>query len=303
MPAIVQQTLRLVGELTAFNAVGSDGWGHGVIAVGAERHRITGKLLGVRAGDTVELEGSWRTHPQHGEQFAVRLCTATTPKSSDGVVAWMASTLPDLGPGRARQLVERFGDQLWSVIEHDHLQLTAVAGITPARALAIHQAHAANRATRDNMVMLRGWGLTDAQIGRCLDKFGELHLVVKAIRENPYQLSQTVYGFGFKRADAVAMKAGVKFDSPERCAAALEHVLDEATLNDGHVYLTSGELRARTVKLLGVPPVLVNEVLRTSIRRGRMVRRGARIYTLGLDAAEQACADALRELLDERGAA
>lgn len=297
MPAIVQEVVSLVGELTAFKAVSSDGWGHGLIAVGAERHKITGKLFGVSPGQTIEVQGTWVDTEKFGRQFKVRQCTSTQPQSADGIVAWMCSTLPDIGVGRARALVQRFGDQLWQVIENDHRRLTEVSGITPVRAEAIRVAYRANRADRDNMILLRGWGLTDSQIGRCVERWETLHEVVEAIRENPYQLSQHVYGFGFVRADTVAMKAGVKYDSPQRIAAAIEHLVEESVANEGHVFLPFGELRARASKLIGVPPDPVTEVLRSVLRSGRLVRRGARVYSRRLDEAERTCADAIAALL------
>jgi len=298
MPAIVQQIVCIVGELTAFRAVGSDGWGVGCVtaAKDGERHAITGKLLGVQVGDTIEIEGTWVESERYGEQFKVRRCTATTPQTDRGLIAWL-STLPNLGDSRARELVAAFGDTLWAVIERDPAQLCVVSGITPARAEAIAAAYHANRANRDHMILLRGWGLTDNQIARCVERWETLPDVVEAIRFNPYQLSQCVYGFGFMRADKVAMAAGVPYDSPQRIHAALEHVLEEAVANDGHMYMPSGALRARTSKLIGVPAEYVAQQMRAAIRGGRMVRRGTRIYTRRLDEAEQTCADALLDLL------
>jgi len=296
MPAIVQQVVSLHGELAAFTARSADGWGTGTLRTEAETVPITGKLVGVRVGDAVALEGIWVDHPRWGRQLKVRSCTAVRPQTADGTVAWLASTLPDVGLGRAKKLVERFGDELWDVIEHHLDELTKVEGITPARAKAIQEAYRKHSAQRDHMIALRGWGLTDSQIARCLEQWGTLGAVIDRVRENPYQLAQCVYGFGFKRADEVAMKAGVKFDSPARVAAGVEHVLDEECAK-GHCFLPAGALVRITQKLLGVQSQPVATAIRTAVRSGRAVRRGARVYSRRMDQAEEQCAVALRRLL------
>jgi exodeoxyribonuclease V alpha subunit len=226
----------------------------------------------------------------------VQSCTTVQPETADGKIAWLSSTLPDVGHRRAKQLVDRFGDELWAVIEEDHLALCQVDGITAKRAEAIKAAYDKHRAERDHMIRLRGWGLTDGQVARALEEWRSLATVVERIRQNPYQLSQFVHGFGFKRSDEVAMRAGIKYDSPFRIAAGVEYVLDEQT-GKGHCYLPSGALMSITSKLLGVDQQLVALALRTAIRNGRAVRRGKRVYSARLDQAEEQCAAALRRLL------
>jgi exodeoxyribonuclease V alpha subunit len=303
VPAIRQETVKIMGELIAFRAVGSDGWGIGTVAAeGGERHGVTGKLVGVQVGQTVELEGTWVDHERWGRRLKVRSCTSTIPQTDEGVVAWLASTLPDVGENRARKLVARFRSELWNVIEHEPSTLTRVDGITPARAQAIHDAYLRHRGDRDNMIALRGWGLTDSQIARCVAQWHTLAGVVQRIRENAYQLSDHVYGFGFVRADAVAIKAGLKFDSPLRIAAGIEHVLAEACDDAGHCYLPFGRLQAQTVKLLGVDPPLVSAAMRAAISAGRLVTHGPRLYTRRMDVAEEQCRRVIGFMLQRRAA-
>lgn len=304
MPAIRQQVVRVTGELAGFVVRGGDGWGTGVLRTNVETIAIVGKLVGVRPGETVELEGTWADHPKYGRQLKVRSCTSMQPETSEGVIAWLVSTLPDVGPGRARKLVEKFGGGagLWSTIETDYRALTAVDGITLARAEAIKTAYTKHRGDRDNMVLLRGWGLTDSQIARCVEQWRSLAEVVQQIRFNPYQLAQYVYGFGFVRADAVALKAGVTYDSPARVAAGVEHVLEEQC-SKGHCFLPTGALMNITAKLLGVETRLVATALRTAVNSGRAVRRGRRVYASRLDVAEEQCAIALRALMRMEAAA
>lgn len=291
-----QEKVSLLGELTSFRSFGSDGWGIGTLETEQGLVSLTGKLVGVRVGESLEVEGVWTEHAKYGRQLRVRTCTSTAPQTDEGRVAWLAATLPSVGEARARQLVTTFGARLWDVIEHRPSELCQVPGITAARVEEIRAAYFKNRAARDQMIMLRDWGLTDNQIGRCLAQWGTLDHVVERLRENPYALAEYVHGFGFTRADQVATRAGVKYDSPARVAAGVRHVLGESR-QDGHCYLRIGEVVARSCKLLGVERSLVGAALRAAISGKDMIRRGPRLYTCRADTAENDCATELVRLM------
>jgi exodeoxyribonuclease V alpha subunit len=287
-------TLR--GELLAFRTNTPDGWGVGTVQAADAVHRVTGKLLGVRVGDAVALAGHWKD-TRYGRQFAVRTCVSTVPQTTAGVVAWMASVMPDVGERRALAMVSRFGVAgLWAVIESNPRALCVLDGITPERADAIAAAYTTHRADRDSLIVLRGWGLTDGQVARCLERWDDPGAVVTAVRANPYVLIEHVVGFGFVRADDVALRAGIPTDSPLRIAAALHHLVGEE-VQRGHCYVPQGRLRVMAEKLLGVPETLVRPAMHREYVAGRMVVRGQRVYPPRLEYDEADCAAALERLL------
>jgi len=292
-------TDTLKGELVTFEVKTPDGWGVGTVRTDEDAfHAVTGKMLGIQPGETVELEGAW-AESKYGRQFRATRCNSTMPHSVAGVVAWMRSKLPDVGERRALQIVERFGvgTALWDTIENNPYALCTVDGITRERADKIQKACLANRTFREHLITLRGWGLSEKQISRCVERWHTLGETVHAIRENPYQLMDAVHGFGFKRADSVALRAGVLFDAPIRVAAALHHVLAEAMAARGHCWVTSGQLRHQTVKMLGVTEDHVREALATELRGKRMIRRAQRIYRRDLEDAESKSHDAVATML------
>jgi len=287
-------TLR--GELVEFRTHTADGWGVGVVVADGKRSKVTGKLIGVRIGDAVELAGQW-LETKYGLQFKVRQATSTVPQSVAGVVAWMASALPDVGERRALALVERFGIAgLWETIEANPRALCTIDGITPERADKIAIAYEEQRADRDAMITLRGWGLTDNQVERCLKHWNTAADIVVEVRANPYILMEHVNGFGFSRADDVAVRAGIPLDSPMRIGAALLHVLAEQ-VGMGHCYVSQGKLRVMVEKLLGLPEPLVASAMHEHYAAGRLVTRGNRVYPPRLEADEADAAAKLNRLL------
>ncbi len=300
MGAVLQEAVTLTGELSALRAVNADGWGVGTLDTELECVDVVGKLVGVRAGSTVQLIGVWTEHPKYGRQLKVRRCTAVRPDSTVGVVAWLGSVLPDVGAARARALVEHFGAALWDVILYRHERLTEIDGITPARADAIREAYLDVEADRVHMVALRTWGLTDSQVARCVAAWGSLDAAIEHIRANPYDLASHVHGFGFVRADVVALKAGVPNDSPARVQAGARHLLEEAALA-GHMYMSGGALQRMAADMLGVPPDVVPAAIKNLVRSGFVTRRGWRVYLQRLEQAEATCAAVLARLIGKDG--
>ena len=297
MTMLEHKTVTLRGSLIMHRVITADGWGTAQVETGVgELVSCTGKLLSVRVGDAVELEGSWTDHPSYGRQLKVRSCIPVTPDSAEGAVRWMASRLPDIGERRARALCEAFGDALWHVIEHEHVRLTEVEGITAARAEAVRTAYLTVAGEREYMVTLRGWGLTDGQVARCVAAWGELRSVVEHVRADPYELAAVVQGFGFLRADKVARAMGIAPDAPARIRAGIVHMLDQGA-SEGHCYVAGGKLRDMAARMLGVPESLIVPQIFAVVEAGRVVRRGWRVYSARLDAAEQACASALLRIL------
>lgn len=295
------ELITIQGQLAAWRYLGGgDGWGTGALADGTP---VVGTLLGARVSDQVELTGSWHQHPRYGRQFKFRSITAALPPTPAGVVAWLVHTLPGIGQKRAQALVERFGDALWHTLEVAPESLTEIPGITASGAEKIRAAYFEHRDDRDAMVALRGWGLTDSQIKHCRAAWGTLANVVDHVRANPYELCHHVYGFGFKRADRVALDGlRIARNAPERITAALEHLLSEAA-DAGHCWVSARQLERALTDAdprglgVGCTAEQVVRAAREAVSAKRVVRVGWRFYPARLARAEEQCAEHVRGFL------
>lgn len=291
-------TSTVTGELVDWTAHGDRGWGRGTVRTDTRMVRLVGVVVGARPGDAIVATGEHVVDLKYGEQFQVASATLSAPVSAEGVVAWMAAALPNIGRKRAEELCRHFGGvaALWRVVEHTPERLAEVRGVTPDRAEEIRQAWLTTAGDRDDQIQLRAWGLTDAQLYRCMRHWRTAGAAVAAIRADPYDLYRHVDGFGWRRADVVARASRVAVDAPTRIASALAYVL-ETHLASGHVWMAPPHFQREACNLLGLDKSAVYRGIAAGMRGGDVVKRGGRVYSAAADRAEAELVRLLRERL------
>jgi exodeoxyribonuclease V alpha subunit len=150
--------------------------------------------------------------------------------------------------------VRRFGTDTLDVIEHHPERLRKVEGIGPKRAARIVEAWRKQRDVRDVMLFLHSNGVTPAYAARIYRRYGRD--AIATIKADPYVLAREIHGIGFKLADRIARKLGIRANAPERIRAGVLHALDEAAA-EGHCFVARSELEASAAGLLGVAADLV----------------------------------------------
>jgi len=256
---------------------------------------ITGNLVAVSEGDSLQLEGDWHDDPRYGQQFNFTSVEVVSPESAEGVIAWLSTVLPEVGRQRATEMVQHFGESIWYVIEHQPLELAEIAGITPLRAIEISTAYRKKKVERDVMVFLRRWHLTNYQAGLIVQQYGAD--TEEIIRENPYRLME-VHGFGFLTVDKIALRMGVEKGGIERARAGVLHVMSESK-QAGHCYVPVDMVASKACKHLEVPRDVAGEAVSVLVEEGKLRESADErvVYLVGLWRAEVTVARRLRVLM------
>ncbi len=211
---------------------------------------VVGKCPSVSPGERVRAEGDWTTNPSYGKQFSASTLTIIPPSSLDEIEAYLASgMIKGVGKTMAKKMVNRFGEQVLEVIEHQPERLTDVPGLGKGLAKKITEAWEEQRAVRDIMLFLQSKGLSRLRADRIFEAYGAK--AIETVSANPYQLARDIRGIGFVLADELAANLEIPKDSPFRLAAGLRHVLEEA-MGQGHVGLPRDWLLERAAALLGI---------------------------------------------------
>lgn len=99
---------------------------------------IVGSFASIQAGQTLQLKGNWKEHPNYGQQFQVVQYTETKPATLTGLEKYLGSGLiKGVGPVTARRIVAFFGLETLEIIEHQIERLIEVPGIGKKRVVQI----------------------------------------------------------------------------------------------------------------------------------------------------------------------
>ena len=241
----------------------SEETGFAVLRVKAKGHRelvtVIGSLATVNAGEWVTAQGRWIQDKEHGLQLKAEVLKCSEPTSREGIEKYLGSGLiKGIGSVYAKKMVEKFGEEVFSIIEQYSKRLEEIGGIGPERRKRIKDAWKEQRVIREIMVFLHSNGVSTNRAVRIFKTYGEHS--IETVRADPYILAREIHGIGFKTADQVAMKLGIPRDSILRARAGLGHVLFEAS-RDGHCALPKHLLCEKAVALLEIDETIVTETL------------------------------------------
>ena len=259
---------------------------------------VVGCLPSVTPGERITASGRWVTDRRYGRQFRADVLQAKAPGDTAGIEKFLGSGLIDgIGKEYARRIVDKFGDQVFDVIDHESRRLEEVEGIGPKRRRQIKESWQQQRAVRGIMVFLHGHGISTARALRIYKTYGESAVAV--LRSDPYRLAREIPGVGFKTADEIAAKMGQPPNAPQRLKAGLEYTLQTAEGN-GHCALPREELIREAGSLLSAAAEEVETALAAQVAGGRIIVEPAGTDTLcflpDLREAEAGVARRVREL-------
>ncbi|MCX6027973.1 MAG: AAA family ATPase [Chloroflexi bacterium] len=218
---------------------------------------VIGNMLGINAGESVEMRGTWTSHPQYGRQFKADTVKTVLPATIAGLEKYLGSGLiKGVGPVTAKRIVRKFGLETLRVIEETPARLHEVLGVGPKRVAIITRAWAEQQKIKEVMLFLQSHNVSTGLAVKIYKQYGDD--AISVVKSDPYRLARDIYGIGFITADKIARELGIAADAPERVAAGVAYVLSQAA-DEGNVYLPSAELTDRAAELLGVKPDLVQE--------------------------------------------
>ncbi|MDX2241523.1 MAG: ATP-dependent RecD-like DNA helicase [Leptolyngbyaceae cyanobacterium bins.302] len=269
---------------------------------------ITGNFATIQAGQTLQLQGTWKDHPKFGTQFQVTQYRETKPATITGIEKYLGSGLiKGVGPVTAKRIVAHFGLETLDIIEHQIERLVEVPGIAQKRVKLIQTAWVTQKAIKEVMLFLQSHGVSTTYAVKIYKQYGDESIAT--VTHNPYQLATDVYGIGFVTADAIARNLGIAPGSQFRYRAGILHVLGEAS-EDGHCFLPHDELIGQGVKRLEIEdhqpnPDSVEFLIHLMVQERELVKTETPIagleqfgyYAPPFFAAEHKLAERLQQLL------
>jgi exodeoxyribonuclease V alpha subunit len=269
------------------------------LAVAGRLCTCVGGAPAVREGMSVALEGDWVQHKRFGRQFSFTRYEITRPTTEEGISRLLESGLiNNIGAKRARLIVDAFGLETLNVLDNNPQRLSEIPGIGSRTIGKIRESWTQQRHIRDLVLFLQEYDISAATASRVYKVYGENAKM--RICENPYSLIDDIWGIGFVKADAIAVKIGFDADSYKRIKAGLIYALQNAAAA-GHTYLLEAELETAAAQLLGVAQELIVGTVERCVNSGILICKEGCVYLPYLHAAETGTARRLSDLIRAGG--
>ena len=286
-------TLRGTVERVVFH---TEETGYSILKVLPEGSREVVSLIGkaprVVAGEQLEARGQWEHRGDFGRQFKAEDLRLTRPATLAGMERYLGSGLIEgIGPKYAERVIARFGKDTFDIIENQSARLEEVDGIGRKRRLEIRESWMKQKAIHAIMLFLHRHGISASRAMRIYKTYGEAAQAV--LETDPYRLATDIHGIGFRTADDIAKKIGMKSDAPERVRAGVVFALEEGA-GAGHCCLPEQVVLEKARELLGAgEPEIMAQI--AALVAGEKLRRHTLegepfLYLPHLLAAEQSIA-------------
>lgn len=217
---------------------------------GEEEITCVGIFSAIAEGENIEASGDYTDHPTYGKQFKVESFEEKAPEDEEAIERYLGSgAIRGIGLALAARIVRRFKADTFRIIEEEPERLAEVKGISERKAMEIADQVNEKRDLRQAMIFLQQYGITMNLAVKVYQQYGQE--VYGIIRENPYRLADDIEGVGFRTADEIAVRVGIRMDSDFRIRSGILYVLLQVS-TEGHTYLPEEELTRRTGQLLEV---------------------------------------------------
>ena len=232
--------------------------GYTVMNFAGEEDEMTcvGTFSVISEGMYLKLRGEYVDHPTYGVQMKVESFEEQAPEDIQSIERYLGSgAIKGIGAALAARIVRRFKEDTFRIIEEEPERLAEVKGISERKAMEIASQVNEKRDLRQAMIFLQQFGITMNLAVKIYNKYGQE--VYGILKENPYRLADDIEGVGFRTADDIAAKAGIRTDSDFRVRSGILYTLLQAS-GEGHTFLPQEELTAKTSELLGIDLSLIH---------------------------------------------
>ena len=216
-----------------------------------------GTFSTISEGENIEVTGEYVEHPTYGRQFRVEHFEEKEPTDELSMERYLGSgAIKGVGAALAARIVRRFKADTFRIIEEEPERLAEVKGISERKAMEIAEQVEEKKELRQAMIFLQKYGITLNLAVKIYNTYGQQ--LYGILKENPYKLADDIQGVGFRIADEIATRVGIRSDSDFRIRSGILYALLQASY-DGHTYLPEDELTRRTGELLEVDGELIQK--------------------------------------------
>lgn len=191
-----------------------------------------GNFLPENKGTSVILTGVFEEYKKTGSYtLSVESFEEEMPAEKEKCVEYL-KTLSCIGPKTAERIYEKFGTDIFKILETEPEKLMQIKGISGDKVAKIKASHAKKSDARELFQFLYKFGVSERKVMDVYERFGAAS--VEIIKRNPYKIVE-VNGISFLTADQIAQNMDEPVNPDERAKAAILFILQESE-NGGSMF-------------------------------------------------------------------
>lgn len=182
-----------------------------------------------------EISATEVENKKYGKQYQVNSINLYLPngiESKEGQKEFLDNIFTKL---QVKEMYEALDDPYMTLKDGDISSLVKVKNCGMKTAVAWIDKFKTYMPLSNAMKELSEYGLTEALLRRIVNHYKSSDIAVEIIQNKPYKLIE-VNGVGWHKCDEIAMKGGLKPDSPERIGTYILYYLQERA-NEGYSYI------------------------------------------------------------------
>jgi len=169
----------------------------------------------------ITLSGFWDEHKKYGKTFKFEAIKV----NQNQLFFFLNKIVKGFTKKLSAELIEKFGnDGLIDILDNDINRLLEFDGIKEKRLKKIQASWKKFRSMRELGEFLSPYDVSQALLTTISSAMKDVDEPCSKIKTNPYILT-SINSIGFKRADELALKMGVKAEDENRISSAMDYVL------------------------------------------------------------------------------
>jgi exodeoxyribonuclease V alpha subunit len=265
---------------------------------------ITGYFPKIHEQETYIFFGEFKEHPKFGLQFHTNHFRKDIPQTEQGVIAYLSSEIfKGIGKKIAESIVKTLGEHAISKILNQPSLLDSIPKLPPEKAKVLYDTLMEHQGLERVMVALNQYGFGPQISMRIYQAYKDQTLDM--IEKNPYQLVEDIEGIGFGRADELGYHLGISGNHPDRIKAGCLYILENESMQNGHVYVKTEDLLLQVKALLEENKRdkidfldISNEVIKLQ-DEGKVIGEEKRVYLPSLFFAEKGLVTNINRILEQ----
>ncbi len=183
----------------------------------------------------IKLKGEFTYHKKYGYQFNFTQYEVSLSNTKTAIIEYLSSSIfKGIGKAIAREIYDKFKEKTLDVIDDEPEKLKDVNGIGAIKLAVILEGLKESYGLRKTVMFFKPYQFSDYQIKAIYNRFKDKSVTIA--KENPY-LFTDIKGIGFKKADIMSEKLGIKKDDPNRIKEAIKYVVNQICESSGNCYI------------------------------------------------------------------